>query len=232
MKQSALMREIPEENRPYERMILAGEKALSDGELLAILLRTGYSGNSSVALANEVLMMGENNSGISFLFDMSLEELCSCKGLGKVKAITIKAALELGRRAMQTNPYWVQKVILTSKDAVDIFESEMKLLKKEELHVLLLDTRHRIIKRSVVSSGGLASTGVYPRDLLREAVKANCSGFIVAHNHPSGDPSPSESDIESTRKIAKAADLLGIDLIDHIIVSSTESISLRELSYI
>ena len=230
-KKSVLIREIPEESRPYERLILFGEKALSDGELLAILLKTGYAGNSSVSLANDILCLGDG-SGLSFLFDASLEELCACKGLGKIKAVTIKAALELGRRAMQSTPFWMQKIITSSKDAIEVFENEMMHLTKEELHMLLLDTKHRIIRHSLISIGGLAAAGIYPRDLLREAVKANCSGFVLAHNHPSGDPAPSQSDIDSTHKIAKAAESLGIDLIDHIIVGKGSSVSLRELSYI
>lgn len=230
-KCSELIREIPESSRPYERLILVGEKALSDVELLAIVIKTGYAGNSSVSLANDILRLGDGG-GLPFLYDASLEELCTCKGLGKIKAITIKAALELGRRAMQTKPFWIQKVITSSNDAIEVFSNEMLHLKKEELHVLFLDTKHRIIKHSVISVGGLASAGVYPRDLLREAIKANCSGFVLAHNHPSGDPTPSQSDIESTHKIAHASDLLGIDLIDHIIIGKGSNVSLREHSYI
>ena len=230
-KKTDLIIDLQKECRPYERLEMVGAKSLSNAELLAILLRTGYAGNSSKSLANDVLKLCEG-VGIPFLFDVSLEELCICKGLGIKKAITIKAALELGRRAMETQTQKENKIISSSTDAIRIFEKEMMHLTKEELHMLYLDTKHRVIRHESVSSGGLSSIGIYPKDLLRGAIKVNCSGFILAHNHPSGDPTPSQSDIDSTRRIAKAADLLGLDLIDHVVIGKGKSVSLRELSYI
>ena len=227
-----LIRNIPEEGRPYERMELMGEKALSDTELLAILLRNGSSGQSSLSLANALLKFDGKESGLSLLHDLSVEELRAYKGIGKVKAVTIKAAIELGRRSMRPVPYWKHKMIRTPQDAMDVFENEMVHLEREEVHVLLLDIRHRVIRRHVISSGGLASTGLYPREMLREAVRANAAAIVMAHNHPSGDPAPSKDDIESTSQIAKAVSLLGITLIDHIIVGKGACVSFRELSYI
>ena len=228
-----LIKNIPETGRPYERLEIFGEKAMSDAELLAIVLKTGHAGSSSISLANELLCAAEQKTeGLSFLHDISFEELCGFKGIGRVKAVTLKAAIELGRRSMQTVPYWKHKHIGTPQDAKEVFENEMMHLKKEELHILLLDTRHRVIRRHVISSGGLSSTVLYPREILREAVKANAAAIVMAHNHPSGDPSPSEDDIKSTKSIAGTTSLLGINLIDHIIVGMGKSVSLRELSYI
>jgi len=221
--------ELPASSRPYERMEVSGEKSLSDAELIAILFRNGSSGCSSLELAQNVLLMDSRGEGLAFLRDLSLEELQQCRGLGRVKAITLKAAMEVGRRSMQTDPFWKNTQIGGPKDAIAIFENEMVHLKKEEVHTLLLDTRHRVIRHIMVSSGGLASAGIYPRELLREAIKANAAAFVLAHNHPSGDPKPSPDDIQTTKALQKAADLIGIELVDHIIVGHGSSTSLKEL---
>ncbi len=223
------MHELPVSSRPYERLEECGEKSLSDAELLAIIFRSGSSGCSSLSLAQQVLMMDSRGEGLSFLRDLSIEELCKCRGLGRVKAISIKAAMEVGRRSMRTDPFWKNKQISGPKDAIDIFENEMTHLKKEEVHTLLLDTRHRVIRHVTISSGGLASAGIYPRELLREAIKANAAAFVLAHNHPSGDPKPSPDDISTTKSLQKAADLIGIELVDHIVVGHGSCASLKEL---
>lgn len=223
------MHELPVSSRPYERLEECGEKSLSDAELLAIIFRSGSAGCSSLSLAQQVLMMDSRGEGLSFLRDLSIEELCKCRGLGRVKAISIKAAMEVGRRSMRTDPFWKNKQIGGPKDAIAIFENEMTHLKKEEVHTLLLDTRHRVIRHVTISSGGLASAGIYPRELLREAIKANASAFVLAHNHPSGDPKPSPDDIATTKSLQKAADLIGIELVDHIVVGHGSCASLKEL---
>lgn len=223
------MHELPVSSRPYERLEECGEKSLSDAELLAIIFRSGSSGCSSLSLAQQVLMMDSRGEGLSFLRDLSIEELCKCRGLGRVKAISIKAAMEVGRRSMRTDPFWKNKQIGGPKDAIAIFENEMTHLKKEEVHTLLLDTRHRVIRHVTISSGGLASAGIYPRELLREAIKANAAAFVLAHNHPSGDPKPSPDDISTTKSLQKAADLIGIELVDHIVVGHGSCASLKEL---
>jgi len=223
------MQSLPLSSRPYERLEECGEHSLSDAELLAILFRSGSAGCSSLELAQQILMMDSRGEGLSFLRDLSIEEMMQCKGLGRVKAITIKAAMEIGKRSMRTDPFWKNRQIGGPRDAVEIFENEMKHLQKEEVHSLLLDTRHRIIRHVTVSSGGLASAGIYPRELLREAIKANAAAFVLAHNHPSGDPKPSPDDISTTKSIQKAAELIGIELVDHIVVGHGSSVSLKEL---
>ena len=223
------MHELPLSSRPYERLEECGEKSLSDAELLAILIRNGSSGCSSLELAQKVLLMDSRGEGLSFLRDLSIEELRACKGVGRVKAITLKAAMEIGRRSMRIDPFWKNMQIGGPKDAMTIFENEMTHLKKEEVHTLLLDTRHRVIRHVTISSGGLASAGIYPRELLREAIKANAAAFVLAHNHPSGDPKPSPDDIATTKALQKAADLIGIELVDHIVVGHGSCVSLKEL---
>jgi len=223
------MHELPLSSRPYERLEECGEKSLSDAELLAILIKNGSAGCSSLELAQKILMMDSRGEGLSFLRDLSIEELTECKGLGRVKAITLKAAMEMGRRSMRIDPFWKNMQISGPKDAITIFENEMTHLKKEEVHTLLLDTRHRVIRHVTISSGGLASAGIYPRELLREAIKANAAAFVLAHNHPSGDPKPSPDDIATTKALQKAADLIGIELVDHIVVGHGSCVSLKEL---
>jgi len=223
------MHELPLSSRPYERLEESGEKSLSDAELIAILIKNGSAGCSSLELAQKILMMDSRGEGLSFLRDLSIEELRECKGLGRVKAITLKAAMEMGRRSMRIDPFWKNMQIGGPKDAITIFENEMTHLKKEEVHTLLLDTRHRVIRHVTISSGGLASAGIYPRELLREAIKANAAAFVLAHNHPSGDPKPSPDDIATTKALQKAADLIGIELVDHIVVGHGSCVSLKEL---
>jgi len=223
------MHELPLSSRPYERLEESGEKSLSDAELIAILIKNGSAGCSSLELAQKILMMDSRGEGLSFLRDLSIEEIRECKGLGRVKAITLKAAMEMGRRSMRIDPFWKNMQIGGPKDAITIFENEMTHLKKEEVHTLLLDTRHRVIRHVTISSGGLASAGIYPRELLREAIKANAAAFVLAHNHPSGDPKPSPDDIATTKALQKAADLIGIELVDHIVVGHGSCVSLKEL---
>jgi len=223
------MHELPITSRPYERLEECGEKSLSDAELLAILIKSGSTGCSSLELAQKILLMDSRGEGLSFLRDLSVEELRECKGIGRVKAITLKAAMEIGRRSMRIDPFWKNMQIGGPRDAITIFENEMTHLKKEEVHILLLDTRHRVIRHVTISSGGLASAGIYPRELFREAIKANAAAFVLAHNHPSGDPKPSPDDIATTKSLQKAADLIGIEFVDHIVVGHGSCASLKEL---
>jgi len=214
--------------RPYERLENYGASALSDAELLAILIRSGSNGLSAIQIANDILALDHASEGISFLKDLTLEELRECRGMGRVKALTIKSALELGKRSMLLTPFWKNEQVKSPDDAIRLFEYRMVDLKKEEVHVALLDTRHRTIRHVVVSSGGLASTGVFPRELFREAIKSNASAIVLAHNHPSGDPKPSQDDITTTQSLYKAASLVGIDLIDHIIVGRGGCTSMKQ----
>jgi len=214
--------------RPYERLERYGEAALSDAELLAILIRSGARGYSSLEVANEILSLDSAYEGLSFLKDLSLEELQKCKGMGRVKAIMIKSALEIGKRSMQVTPFWKSLQISGPEDAIKLFEYRMQDLKKEEVHVILLDIRHRVIRNVVISSGGVASTGVFPRELFREAIKSNASAIVIAHNHPSGDPKPSSDDISTTQSLSKAALLIGIELVDHIVVGRGTSTSMKQ----
>lgn len=226
------IQKLPLSVRPYERLEEYGAKFLSDAELLAILMKTGRSGASSVEVANELLCMNEGVSGIQAIMDMSLDELMHCKGIGRVKAITIMAALELGRRATSGGHLWDNTKLTDVTAAIAYFEDKMKDLTHEEIHIAILNTRHNVIRHVVASSGGLSSTGIYPREIFRDAIKANAAAIIVAHNHPSGDPEPSNEDIKATTSFFSAGAFIGIDVVDHIIVGNHQSVSMKTLGFI
>lgn len=222
--QSYAMREIPEDERPRERLVQRGAEALKDAELLAILFRTGLKECNALTLADRLMQQFKDIKGVA---RASLTELREVKGLGKVKAIEIKAALELGKRlAGHTEPER-RKV----KSAADVYEAvRLAFLHAEEemFKVVLLNTKNHIVDIIDVSSGGLDATMATPRDVFRKVVRAGGSAVIVCHNHPSGDPEPSRDDIALTKRLIESADILGIRLLDHIVVGDGRYVSFKE----
>lgn len=222
------MRRLPASERPYERMESLGAGALSDAELLAILIRTGRQGESAVSLSRRVLSLDRASRGAAFLHDLSLAELRDLPGIGRVKAIQVKAALELGRRAMRP-PAARDRPLLSSPDQVAaLYMDDLRILQTEEIHAVLLDRRNRILCRQRLAEGGLTAAALHPRDLFRSAVKANAAAMILLHNHPSGDPTPSEEDIRTTGRLRAAADMMGIPLLDHLVIGGDSYVSLRQ----
>ncbi|MBR2750212.1 MAG: DNA repair protein RadC [Clostridiales bacterium] len=215
--------------RPYERLEEFGAESLSDEELLAILVRSGTKGKSAKDIATEVLSQVNLRDGLNGLSSITLEELSALEGIGRVKAILIKACVEIGRRcAMQTS--LMDKVQFVSSDvAKSFFAAKMTFLESEEVHVALLDAKKHLIAHDVVSKGGLSSISFISKELFRMAVRVNAAAMIVAHNHPSGDPTPSEEDVETTRDLVHCGLMIGIEVVDHIIVGRGLSISLQEL---
>jgi DNA repair protein RadC len=212
------------ENRPRERLIRVGAKAVSTTELLAIVMRTGVGGENVVRLAERLLATFKDLPGIS---RASIAELQSVKGVGPAKAVEIKAALEIGRRLMAAAPQERARITAPS-DAANLLMSEMSLLEQEHLRVILLDTRNGVLGTSTVYIGSLNSSVVRVGELFRAAIKENAAAVIVAHNHPSGDPSPSPEDIRVTRQLVDAGKLLDIDVLDHIIIGNQRFVSLKE----
>lgn len=219
------VREMPEEDRPRERLARLGPEALRDAELIAVLLRTGTKEMGAVRLAEELIHQFGSLRAIS---QASLEEIQLVKGMGKVKAIEIKAALELGIRLSQhTEP--IRKRIGCAKDVADYLMVRYKDLEVEQFKCLFLNTKNEILKKPVdISQGGLDGTLAVPRDVFKQAVREGVSAVIVCHNHPSGDPEPSRDDIELTKRLCEAADILGIRLLDHIIFGDGRHVSLKE----
>ena len=212
--------------RPYERMEVFGPEALSDEELLAIVLRSGTKGLSSKEIASQLLSSKDNPEGLSGLFRLSLQELGKIDGIGRVKAIVLKACLELGRRSVASFGDQSHVRLLSTEVASHYFEEKMTFLETEEVHVAFLDSQKRVISHDVLCKGSVNGVGLCFRELFRMAVKVNASSVILAHNHPGGDPSPSDEDVETTRKLQKTGDLIGINVIDHIVIGRGISFSM------
>ncbi|AJY76058.1 RadC family protein [Paenibacillus beijingensis] len=224
MQESYRLRDVPEEERPRERMMRHGAEALSHAELLAILLRTGTQRESAVHLAGRVL---KECGSIRNLVDMGIQELTTIRGIGPAKALQIRAGIELGRRLARSRPIDIVTV-RSPHDAADYIMEELRYLKKEHFVCLFLNTKNHIIGRETLSVGTLNASLVHPREVFRSAVKHSCASIICAHNHPSGDPTPSPEDVTLTRRLAEAGELMGIDVLDHIVIGDGRYISLKE----
>lgn len=224
------MKHWPVDDRPVEKLIRHGARRLTDAELLAVVIRSGSPAATALSLAQQLLSQ-HTSGGLRSISEDSVEELMAIDGIGPVKASQILAALELGTRA-QSQAHKPRTAIRSPDDAMLLLDGEMRHLPREELRALLLDIRSRVIRTVCLSQGGLSSAVIYPRDLFREAVKANAASLILAHNHPSGDASPSKEDIETTRRLMEAGEMMGIRVVDHLIVAAGGSVSLRQLGYL
>ncbi len=219
-----MMRDMAEQNRPRERLLQVGERAVSTAELLAIVLRSGVPGENVLRLAERLLITFKDLPGLA---RASIAELTAVKGVGPAKAVEIKAALEIGRRLLTTAPE--EKPRITSPaDAANLLMSEMSFLDKEHLRLVLMDTRNRVLATPTIYIGSLNTSVIRIGELFRAAIKENAAAFIVAHNHPSGDPSPSPEDVAVTRQIVQAGALLNIDVLDHIVIGYNRFVSLKE----
>lgn len=220
-----MMREILPEERPRERLREFGERSLSTTDLIALMLNTGIKGESVVRLAERVL---RDSGGLRGLYRMSLEELATQKGVGVAKASRIKAALELGRRLAAAAPD--ERVAIEGpEDIVRLLGVEMEAQTQEQLTVVLLDTKHRVIRTSMVYQGSVNSAQVRIGELFRDAVRLNATAVIYAHNHPSGDPSPSAADIALTTDIVHCGKLLDIKVLDHVVIGHGRWVSMKRL---
>jgi DNA repair protein RadC len=217
------IKDMPTGDRPRERLAQAGAGALSNAELLAIILRTGTGGENVLNLSQRLL----NTHGLVGLARKSITELSAEKGLGDAKIVQIKAAFELGRRLLLSAPD-ERPQIRAPADAANILMSDMSLLEQEQLRVMLLDTRNRVLATPVVYVGSLNTTMIRVSEVFREAIRQNSAAIIVAHNHPSGDPSPSPEDVAVTREIITAGRLLDIEVLDHLIIGQQRFVSLKE----
>lgn len=222
------MKDVPKEERPRERLIKYGESHLSNQEILAILLGSGTKKESVMDLSNRVLMHFE---GIKLLSEATIEELTAIKGIGNAKGIVILAALELGRRIQRYKPEECY-IIKSPEDGADYVMEEMRNLNQEHLVVLFLNTKNQIIHRQTIFIGSLNASIVHPREIFREAVKRSAASIICAHNHPSGDPSPSQEDIHVTRRLVEAGKIMGIELLDHLVIGNNSFTSLKEKGYL
>jgi len=219
-----MIRDLPESERPRERLMNYGPGALSNAELIAILLRIGVKGESAVRLGERLLTRFK---GLRGLARASVQELCQVHGLGPAKAVQLKAALELGRRLLLTAPE-DRPTITSPADVANQLMLDLALEDQEHLWVVLLDSRNRVMEVDKVYKGSLHTTVVRTAELLRNAVRHNAAGIVIVHNHPSGDPSPSPEDVRLTEQVVQAGRLLNIDVLDHVIIGGQRYISLRE----
>lgn len=224
------IKELPEPERPYEKLELYGESLLSNAELLAIIIKTGTKDYTSIDIAREILNLNDryNDESLSFLKDLSLEEITKIKGMGRVKAIQLKAVCELSSRMNLPSNY--RKVTIKEpKDIAKILMNDMKFEKQEIAKVILLDNKLNVLKIKNIAIGGSNFVNVTMKDILQEAVRENSPKIIIAHNHPSGSSTPSLQDIKITKKIEQAASLLGIQVLDHIVIGNNEYTSIMTI---
>ena len=212
------IKKLPSSERPYEKMIMHGPEKLSNSELLAIIIKSGTKEITSVELAKKVLSINSaNKKNMKFLLDISIEELMKIKGIGKVKAIQLKAVCELAKRI--SKPIEEEKIIIKApSDVVNLLMNELKFEKREKIKELILNTKNILVKIIDISYGGTDFAIMEPKDILCEPIKMKEPKIVLVHNHPSGDPTPSRQDIETTKDILKASKLFGIQMLDHIII--------------
>ena len=217
---SIKIKQLPETERPYEKMELYGEKALSNAELLAIIIKTGTKEESSIVVAQKLLSMNTSTANnLDFLKEITLSELMRIKGIGKVKALQLKAVCELAKR--MSTPLNYQKVkIKKPEDIVTLLMEEMRLEKQEIVKLVILNNKNQIIKIKKVAQGGINSVNMSYKDILAEPIKVQAPKIILVHNHPSGDSTPSQADIEITKRIFEIAQLFNIELLDHIVIGN------------
>jgi DNA repair protein RadC len=224
MKKSFTIHDLPASERPRERLQKLGAEALSAQEILALILGRGIAGESVMVTAQRLL--GEFGS-LKGVAAASLEQLSHVKGIGLAKAAQIKAAFELSSRVDGYSEAGRRPPVKTPNDVAGLVRSRLKDKKKEYFLALLLDTRNRLIKAAEISVGSLDSSIVHPREVFKEAISASAAAVIFVHNHPSGDPEASEDDINLTKRLAEAGEVVGIEVLDHIIIGDNKYTSLK-----
>ncbi|MBT7164967.1 MAG: DNA repair protein RadC [Victivallales bacterium] len=220
-----MIAEMPDRERPRERLEHQGAEALTDVELLAILLRSGLRGCSVLDLSREVLQAYDGD--LDRLSKASVNELRGIRGIGTAKAVEIRAAFALAERLRQVTA--LQRPVLDSPQSIArMFRERFRSLPQEELHALLLDTRNRLIRDETITVGLVDRSQVHPREVFRRAIRESCSRLAIVHNHPSGDPTPSAADIACTKQLIAAGKVVGIELIDHVVVGGGGGLAGRE----
>nr|WP_279626110.1 DNA repair protein RadC [Halobacillus dabanensis] len=225
---SIMIKDVPRQDRPRERMIDLGASHLSNQELLAILLGSGTKKESVMELSNRLLVHFE---GIMLLKDATIEELTAIRGIGVAKAVLLLSAIEMGKRMQKMKP--VERYMIRSpEDGADFVMEEMRDLKQEHFICLFLNTKNQVLHRQTIFIGSLNASIVHPREVYKEAVKRSAASIICAHNHPSGDPTPSQEDIQVTRRLKECGKMIGIELLDHLVIGDRKFISLKEKGYL
>ena len=217
---SIKIKQLPETERPYEKMELYGETALSNAELIAIIIKTGTKEESSVTIAQKLLSVNPTSkNNLDFLKEMTIEELMTIKGIGKAKAIQLKAVAELAKRISIPSNY--QKININRPEVIArLLMEEMRLEKQEHVKLIILNNKNEIIKIKKIAQGGINSVNMSMREILVEPIRIQAPKMILIHNHPSGDSTPSKVDIQITQRLFEVAQLFDIELLDHIVIGN------------
>ncbi len=221
------IKEMNESQRPREKALKFGFESLSDVELLALILQSGIRKRDVMDIAKDVL---KRSNYLETIFDMHANSLMEIQGISHAKALQLLAGLELSKRALKVNAY--QKQVLSPEDIMTWFEMEFGVLKQEHFIALYLNTKGKIIRHHTLFIGTLNESNAHPRELFKEAVLENAYSMIIVHNHPSGDPTPSKSDIEFTSRIAAISKMMGIPLMDHVIIGKNAYFSFAQEKYL
>lgn len=223
MAKGFTLHDLPKEERPRERLVKFGEQALSAQELLQLILGRGVAGESVTVTAQKLLT---HFGSLQKLAEASIEELSSIKGIGLAKAAQIKAAFEIGRRFFAQTSSYKSKELTDPKKVYRLVKSKLKDFNKEHFYLISLNSRNHSV--SEISLGTLNANLVHPREVFSEAIKSKAASVILVHNHPSGDPEPSEDDLEITKRLVESGKILGIEVVDHIIVTKSSFLSFKE----
>lgn len=223
---SMTIKQLPETERPYEKLELYGGSALSDAELLAIIIKTGTKEETSVQVAQKILKLSENSEdSLNFLRDITIEELVQIKGIGKVKAIQLKAIGELVVRMSKPSNY--KKVTIKKpEDILKLVMEGMKYQKREIAKLIILNIKNQVLKIKDVCVGGTSFVNLSIKDIVEEPIKMKAPKIILIHNHPSGDATPSKADIEFTMRLYDVTQILGIELLDHMVIGNGSYVSI------
>ena len=216
------IKDLPKIDRPREKLIAKGAENLKDSELLAILLRTGKAGKNVIEIASQILSKHSKKR----LLQMTYQDLVKIDGIDSAKATTLLAAFELSKRALEVNDTNLPTIV-TPKDAVAQL-TDLRHNKKEHFIALYLNARNQLVHKETISMGTLNANLVHPREVFEPALKHSAAGIMVAHNHPSGDPKPSEDDLEITKRLAEAGKMMGVELLDHVIIATNGHFSFKE----
>lgn len=230
MNNNITMREMPVSEQPYEKCKKYGPEYLSDGELLAVIIRTGSQGERSIELSRRILASLPDKS-ISGLYQVSFEELCGIKGIGQVKAIQLMCLTEIAKRLLRSRTCAAELLCDEPSRIATYFMPSMRFLETEQVRLLILNGRNALTKDFVLSYGSFNSAMASPREIFYYALKHKAVSIILLHNHPSGEPTPSKEDLILTRRIKETGKMIGIPLLDHIIIGNNRYVSLRESGY-
>lgn len=228
MSKALMIKDVPKSERPRERLLRDGAEALSNQELIALMLGSGTRAESVIDLAGRVV---QHFDGLKLLKEATVQELMAIRGIGEAKAVQLRAALEIGRRIKQF-PVEETHIVRSPQDVADYMMEEMRHLKQEHFVALYLNTKNAVLHKKTLFIGSLNASLVHPREVFKEALRYSSASLVCLHNHPSGQPEPSPEDIEVTKRLVSTGKMLGVELLDHVIIGDRKFYSMKEKGYI